>query len=106
MPVVTAGSVNVEYQLGLVRDGAIQHIAGYLPGDNDAFVAALFTDIRSSNKVGKSGLNLTALPHVPNGTVPDKYSDGQRVQVHFCMEQGECKAGKQGAFQSWVSGRI
>ena len=97
MPSVSAGSVNVEYQLGLVRDGAIQHFAGYLPGDGDTFVAAVFTDIKPSSKVAKKGLNLTAIPLVPTGSVPEKYADGQRIQVHLCMEQGECKGGKAGA---------
>ena len=44
MPSVTAGSVETEYQLGLVRDGAIQHFAGYLPGDQDESIAVVFTD--------------------------------------------------------------
>ena len=97
MPTVTAGEVNVEYRLGLVRDGAIQHFAGYLPGDNDASIPAAFTDIQAGQagkKVTQKALNLTVIPHVPNGSVPEQYASGQRVQLHLCREQGQCKAGK------------
>ena len=97
MPSVTAGSVETEYQLGLVRDGAIQHFAGYLPGDQDESIAVVFTDIQPSKKVRKKGLNLTAIPFVPNGNLPGKYTNGLRVQVHLCMGQGECTAGKSGS---------
>ena len=62
MPTVTAGEVNIEYQLGLVRDGHIQHFAGYLPGDNDASIPAVFTDIKPGKKVSQGGLNPHAIP--------------------------------------------
>mgnify|MGYP004263070377 CR=1 FL=1 len=61
MPLVTVGSVTVEYQLGLVKDGAIQHIAGYLPGDDDSPIPTIFKDLQPGTKVNKSGLNLTAM---------------------------------------------
>ena len=83
MPSVTAGAVNIEYQLELVRDGAIQHFVGYLPEDQDAAVAAVSTDIRPRKKVAKSGLNLSLTVHMPNGTVPENYADWQRVQMHL-----------------------
>ena len=76
MPTVTAGEVNVEYRLGLVRDGAIQHFAGYLPGDNGAFIAAVFTNIKPDKTVSQQGLNLTAIPYMPNGSVPEQYAGG------------------------------
>ena len=97
MPTVTAGEVNIEYQLGLVRDGHIQHFAGYLPGDNDASIPAVFTDIKPGKKVSHGGLNLSAVPYVPGGSVPEQYAGGKRITVHLCKEQGECKAGKSGA---------
>ena len=97
MPTVTAGEVNIEYQLGLVRDGHIQHFAGYLPGDNDASIPAVFTDIKPGKKVSHGGLNLSAVPYVPGGSVPEQYAGGKRITVHLCKEQGECKAGKAGA---------
>ena len=84
MPSVTAGSVETEYQLGLVRDGAIQHFAGYLPGDQDESIAVVFTDIQPAN-VGKKGLNLTAIPFVPNGNLPGKYTErvaGSSAPLH------------------------
>ena len=82
MPLVTVGSVTVEYQLGLVKDGAIQHIAGYLPGDDDSPIPTIFKDLQPGNKVNKSGLNLTATPFVPNGTLPQKFATG-RVKLHL-----------------------
>ena len=85
MPSVTAGSVETEYQLGLVRDGAIQHFAGYLPGDQDESIAVVLTDIQPSKKVGKKGLNLTAIPFVPNGNLPGKYTErvaGSSAPLH------------------------
>ena len=104
MPTVNGGEVNVEFQLGLVRDGASQHFAGYLPGDNDASIAAVFKDTKPGTKVSQKGLNLTAIPHVPNGSVPEQCAGGQRVEVHLCKDQGECKAGKAGALRvaEWV----
>ena len=63
MPLVTVGTVAVEYQLGLVKDGAIQHIAGYLPGDNDEPIPTIFKDLQPGSQVNKSGLNLTAMPY-------------------------------------------
>ena len=70
MPIVNAGNVNVDYQMGLVKDGAIQHIAGYLPGDDGEFLAAVFTDLQPTGKwPNKKGLNLTAVPLIPNGEV-------------------------------------
>ena len=67
MPLVTVGSVTVEYQLGLVKDGAIQHIGGYLPGDDDALIPTIFKDMQPGSNVNKSGLNLTAMPLVRTG---------------------------------------
>ena len=61
MPTVTAGEVNIEYQLGLVRDGHIQHFAGYLPGDNDTFIPAVLTVIAAAKKVSKKGLSLSSV---------------------------------------------
>ena len=63
MPLVTVGSVTVEYQLGLVKDGAIQHIAGYLSADDDSPIPTIFKDLQPGTKVNKSGLNLTAMPY-------------------------------------------
>ena len=85
----------MEYQLGLVKDGAIQHIAGYLPGEGDAFIATIFTDPKPDNKVNKPRLNLTAMPLVPNGTLPQKFAKG-RVKLHLCTTE-TCTAGKTGA---------
>ena len=95
MPLVTVGSITVEYQLGLVKDGAIQHIAGYLPGDDDALIPTIFKDLQPGSKVNKSGLNLTAMPLVPNGTLPQKFANG-RVKLHLCTTE-TCTAGKAGA---------
>ena len=97
MPTVTAGEVNIEYQLGLVRDGHIQHFAGYLPGDNDTHIPAVFTNIKPGSKVSAGGLNIHAVPYVPNGSLPEKYADGKRIPVHLCKDSGECKAGKAGS---------
>ena len=96
MPLVTVGSVTVEYQLGLVKDGAIQHIAGYLPGDDDSPIPTIFKDLQPGSKVNKSGLNLTAMPFVPNGTLPQKFATG-RVKLHLCTTE-TCTAGKAGAY--------
>ena len=87
MPTVTAGEVNIEYQLGLVRDGHIQHFAGYLPGDNDASIPAVFTDIKPGKKVSHGGLNLSAVPYVPGGSVPEQYAGGKRITVHLCRSR-------------------
>ena len=109
MPSVSAGSVNVEYQLGLVRDGAIQHFAGYLPGDGDTFVAAVFTDIKPSSKVAKKGLNLTAIPLVPTGSVPEKYAESLRTgsgsRYTYAWSRENAKVARR-AHSTWVSGRI
>ena len=94
MPTVTAGEVNIEYQLGLVRDGHIQHFAGYLPGDNDTHIPAVFTNIKPGSKVSAGGLNIHAVPYVPNGSLPEQYAGGTRFPVHFCKNSGECKVGK------------
>ena len=84
MPLVTVGSVTVEYQLGLVKDGAIQHIAGYLSADDDSPIPTIFKDLQPGTKVNKSGLNLTAMPFVPNGTLPQKNRKrpGEASPVH------------------------
>ena len=95
MPLVTVGSITVEYQLGLVKDGAIQHLAGYLPGDDDSPIPTIFKDLQPGSKVNKSGLNLTAFPVVPNGTLPQKFANG-RVKLHLCTTE-TCTAGKTGA---------
>ena len=95
MPLVTVGSITVEYQLGLVKDGAIQHLAGYLPGDDDSPIPTIFKDLQPGSKVNKSGLNLTAFPVVPNGTLPQKFANG-RVKLHLCTTE-TCTAGRTGA---------
>ena len=97
MPTVTAGEVNIEYQLGLVRDGHIQHFAGYLPGDNDTPIPAVFTKIKPGKSVSGGGLSIHAVPYVPNGSLPEKYAEDKRIPVHLCKNSGECTAGKQGS---------
>ena len=94
MPLVTVGIVAVEYQPRLVKDGAIQHIAGYLPGDDDAPIPTIFKDLQPGSQVNKSGLNLTAMPLVPNGTLPQKFASG-RLKLHLCTKE-TCMAGKTG----------
>ena len=84
MPTVTAGEVNIEYQLGLVRDGHIQHFAGYLPGDNDTPIPAVFTKIKPGKNVSGGGLSIHAVPYVPNGSLPEQYAGGKRFPVHLC----------------------
>ena len=95
MPLVTVGSVTVEYQLGLVKDGAIQHIPGYVPGDDDAPIPTVLKDLQPGSKVNKSSLNLTAMPLFPNGTLPQKFANG-RVKLHLCKTE-TYPAGKTGA---------
>ena len=46
--------------------------------------------------MNKSGLNLTAFPVVPNGTLPQKFANG-RVKLHLCTTE-TCTAGKSGAY--------
>ena len=84
MPTVTAGEVNIEYQLGLVRDAHIQHFAGYLPGDDDTLIPAVFTNIKLGKKVSEGGLGIHAVPYVPNGSLPEQYAGGKRFPVHLC----------------------
>ena len=104
MPTVTAGQVNVEYQLGLVRDGAIQHFAGYLPGDNDTFIPAVLTVIAAAKKVSKKGLNVIAIPHVPNGSLPEQHAGGARITVHSAGSRVSAKRIIL-AQSTWLSGR-
>jgi hypothetical protein len=83
MPLVTVGSVTVEYQLGLVKDGAIQHIAGYLPGDDDSPIPTIFKDLQPGTKVNKSGLNLTATPFAERDSAAEvRNRPGEASPVH------------------------
>ena len=92
MPLVTVGTVAVEYQLGLVKDGAIQHIAGYLPGDNDEPIPTIFKDLQPGSQVNKSGLNLTAMPLVPNGAAEVRERPAEAPLVH----EGDLHGGEDG----------
>ena len=97
MPVVTSSSVTLDYCLGLVKDGKVKHIAGYVSDDSGGSVAVVFTDLQitgGAKTVPKKGLNLTATTCMAGGTelVPAAYS-GRRVQLHLCKPTCTARGG-------------
>ena len=88
MPIVKPDSVNAQYQMGLVKDGKVAHISGYVPDAEGGSIAVVFSELqmKGASPMSKKGLTLTGVACVAGGSqlVPAAYS-GRRVQLHLCL---------------------
>ena len=87
MPVVSAGSATVDFEIERVKSGTITLLSGFLDVGREGFVAAVFAELKPSGKLDEQGLTLTATALVPGGTLPAKYNR-PRIRVHLCTELG------------------